>query len=374
MRSPRTRIARSSVSIQLVRRLTAVALVAVLASGCEKEPEATPEVARSIKMLDLGAAGAGGKLEYPGQVAAAQHSDMSFEVPGRMTKFPVNEGQVVTAGQILGSLDPRDFQNEVNAQVATRNAARAEYDRMTALYETGAASGSDLDVARRNFEVAVSAVDTARKALEDTKLRAPFAGTVARKLVEDYANVQAKQVVLILQDTSGLEVTIALPERDWITYAKPDPAVTMAQRSEKYDPTVTIASLPDRPIPARFKEVATTADPVTRTYAVTFSFDPPEGLRVMPGMTARITATLPQNETGGFLIPANAVVSDSQSPSFVWVVDSESMRVERRPVEVGDLSGSNIVIRSGLASGDVVAISGTKQLRDDMLVRRITDN
>ena len=85
--------------------------------------------------------------------------------------------------------------------------------RTKALFVNDAASRQDLDSRRRDFEVTRARVATAEKAFDDATLRAPFAGTVAKKLVQDFANVQAKEAVVVLQDDSSLEVVISVPEQ-----------------------------------------------------------------------------------------------------------------------------------------------------------------
>ena len=343
----------------------------VLAACGQEAPEPEP-VVRPIKMLEIGAAGAGGTLEYPGEVAAAQSAEMSFEVSGRIIEFPVAEGQHVDRGTMLARVDPADYQAALQTEVARRNAAKASYERSKVLYETGAASGEDLDAARRNYEVTRARIKTAEKAVSDTTLRAPFSGKVARKLIEEFQNVQAKQPVLLLEDDSALEVRVSVPERDW---AMAKPGLSPKERTARSKPVVTISSVPDRQFAAHLKEWATSADPVTRTFPTTFGFDAPEDVRVMPGMTARVTLTVPADTTqdSGVSLPSNAVPSDESGDPHVWRVDPSSMTVHRVPVTLGELSGSDVEVLSGVEDGDLIAISGVHHLREGAPVRRIED-
>ena len=243
---------------------------------------------------------------------------------------------------------------------------------MQALFARSAVSRQELDAARRNKEVAEASVSKARKALEEARLIAPFAGTVARKLVEEFQNVQAKQPVVLLQDDSSLEIRIAIPEGD---LSRVRPGLDPRDASAHANPMVEVSSFPGRRFPATMKSFSTTADPATRTFSATFGFDRPTDILIRPGMTARLTATLPDrggdSAPGAVLIPSNAVRNDGAG-SFVWAVD-DSLRVSRRPVELGELVGTDVKVVSGLASGDVIATSGVAQLRDGMTVRRFED-
>ncbi len=133
-----------------------------------------------------------------------------------------------------------------------------------------------------------------------------------------------------------------------------------------------ITSLPDRSFAARIKEFSTTADPVTRTFKVTLAFENPPDANILPGMTAKVVITPRPSgaRPGQQMIPSSAVLADEGGAAFVWIVDPSTMRAQRAPVEVGDLSGSEVEIRSGLSDGDLIAISGVHSLREGMQVSR----
>ncbi len=339
------------------------------ALACGEEPAPPEEVVRPVKLLTLGSAVSSTTLEYPGTIAATQQSEMGFEVPGKMIEFPVVEGQQVAKDDLLARLDPRDYQAAVDAAVAHMRAAKAEYDRNKILFEKDIVAKSELEKKQRNYEVTEAGVREAQKALEDTYLRANFDGAVARKLVNDFQNVKAKEPVLILQDTSVLEIDVNIPERDMTLGRRQRRSPEEATLALK--PTVSLTALPDRIFPARIKEVATTADEITRTFKATLAFDPPDDVAILPGMTARATLTIPSEgrATRGFTIPSNAVVADADGSAYVWRVDPSSMRVARTPISVGPLAGTQVDVTSGLSSGDTIATSGVHQLREGMQVR-----
>jgi RND family efflux transporter MFP subunit len=338
----------------------------VVACGEEPAPEGPPP-ARPVKILKLDAAAGAGTLEYPGKVSPAQHADMAFEVDGRIIEFPVIEGQTVGEGALLARLDPRDYQDQVAMAKAERDRAQAYRDRVAEAAKSGAVSKQDMTDAEARLEQAASRLSQREKALEDTYLKAPFAGQMAKKLVEDFQNVKAKDPVLILQDTSTLEIKVDVPERD-LRISQRTRGIEEATRA--FAPKVVVTSFPDRVLPARFKEFSTTADEVTRTFRMTLAFDDVPDIRVLPGMTAKAILSPGGPATGSFAVPVNAVVADEGGGAFVWRVDSATMKVSRAAVEVGQLSGSSVTVTSGLSSGDEIAISGMAQLRDGMEVRR----
>jgi len=342
---------------------------ALTACGQEAPTERAP-VTRPVKILTIGSGGTVATLELPGSITPAQHSNMAFEVRGRIIEFPVDEGQMVAEGTLLAKLDARDYEARRDRALAQRNAARADFNRYNEAFKADAVTAQDVDLAQRNIDVAEADLQTARKALEETELRAPFGGRVARKLVEDFANVRAKQTVLILQDESSLEMRVNVAERDW---ARVKPDLSNEERNARGRPRVEITAIPNRQFPAKIKEVATTADPVTRTYEATFAFDNPADTNLSPGMTGKVIVSIPGDFDAdtGLSIPASAVLADEGNNPYVWVVDPVSGQVSAKTVRVGALSGDSIHVLDGLQDGDRIAVSGVHSLTDGMPVREL---
>ncbi len=344
--------------------------LALLVSACSGEAVEAPPVVRPVKMVEFGATSADQTREYPGSITPAEEADLSFEVSGQIIAFPVREGQAVGQGTVLARINPSDYQARREAADAHRLSTQATYERYQQLYEQNVVSLQDLEVKRRDFDIAEANLQTAQKALEDTELRAPFSGTVAKTYVDNFRNVQAKEPVLKLQNESRLEVKVSVPEGDALLGAS---ARGSRAHMDRLNPRVVVATLPGRAFPARLKEFSTAADPVSRTFEATLSFDQPRDARLLPGMTVRVIVDV-LDETDAATratIPANAVFSDDDGAPHVWVVDPSSMAVQRTRVEVGDLAGADIEIRSGLSSGALIAVTGVHNLLEGMRVSRL---
>ena len=350
------------------------ALVAALITGCGgAEPDVESPLVRSIKMMEIASRSAGRRLEYPGRVSPIVESELSFEVPGRISYFPVKEGQWLEEGEVIARVDDHNFRAEVTSFQARLNSAQADYDRFSALLADGAVSQRDLETRRRNYEVAQSNLAIAEKALEDTELRAHFAGRVARKLASDFQNVLAKEPVVLLQDDRVLEIKADVPERA-LTADKVTLSVDSLTR--RFSPSVSITSIPGSSFPAQIKEMATVANPATRTFEVTFSFEPEGNIRILPGMTARVTVEQPVDDDSsdqGFMIPSNATAIDDQGRPFVWRIDSSSMQAEAVVVALGAVTSADVTIYGDLSDGDLIALSGVHQLREGLQVQRLSE-
>jgi len=355
----------SGVGTVVLAATLAVIAAGLLVCGCsKKEPEAE-EIIRPVKMMTIGAGAAGGTREYPGQVRAAEEIQLSFEVPGRLIELNAREGMRVKAGALIGALDPSDFEATRDRDLARRNETRADYERNRTLYERDAISLRDLEVVRRQFEVAEANLRRSEKAVSDTRLFAPFDGKIAGRLVENRENVTAKQPVVVFHDDSSLEIRASFPESDFLRIRD---LGTIQDMTDRLAPRVEMSVAQGRFIDAWVKELRSTADPVTRTYDVTLGFEPPAGVSITSGMTARVVINL-QGSEGTLLIPATAVVSGAGGGSLVWVYDEAGGVVNGREVVLGRMTGDQIEILSGIEDGDTIAILGANQLTEGMKVR-----
>lgn len=345
-------------------------VLGVVACGEQQQQSAEP-VSRPVKLFTVGEMGRGQTLRFPGSVSAVKQSDMAFEVSGRIVDMPVTEGELVEAGSVLARLDPRDYESELNRARAERDAARTDFNRYDRAFKANAVTAQQLDIARRALDVAEAGFQKATKAVEDTVLRAPFTGRVARKLVEDYANIQAKQPVLVLQSDEALEMRVQVPEADWV---REKPVASAAEIEHAFNIDVVLSSLPNQPIPARITAFSSSADPATRTFEVTVGFESPQGFSVSPGMTGHVAYTpSPELAEDGLLIPADAVVAAPDNTPYVWLFDAESGMVARQPVGVGELTGNSIQVTSGLEIGNRIAVSGVHTLNEGFPVHPLED-
>jgi RND family efflux transporter MFP subunit len=304
------------------------------------------------------------RRQFPGEVRADQRAELAFVVSGPLVELPIQEGQFVEAGALLARIDPRDFANERDGRQSDRNEARAQFDRVTRAFASQAVTAAERDQARARFQVAEAELALAEKRLEDSELRAPFPGGVARRLVENFQTVQAGAPIVLLEDITRLEVRIQLPEQDVVRL----PAGESLLGAEVG--TVTFGALPGRQFPVTVKELETRADARTNTYRVVLSLPRPEEANILPGMSASFVPHGSVVEIRSlYFLPVEALQATPDRSSFVWVLDPKESTVQRRPVRIGTLSGRSIQVLEGLSEGDRVITAGAAYLADGELVR-----
>lgn len=303
---------------------------------------------------------------FPGTVKARNSVDLAFSVDGVLVELNGREGRMVHEGEVLARLDERDFRNAHNAAKASFRKADADFKRSESLFKREVISQAEYDTAKTTRDVAMSEYRISEKALEDTLIKAPYDGVIAQRYVDNRQHVKKQVAILGLQDISEIEVVIQVPER------------LMAQGGvEKFSD-----------ISARFdvggqnwfqgdiKEYSVESDPITRTYAVAIKFKAPVALKVLPGMTATVRATL-GNSRESFkaqkaavgLIPVESVYSGSDGKSYIWLIPDSAGHPRKQEVQLGSMSGNKIEIIGGIEPGRRIAIAGIHSLSEDMFVR-----
>ncbi|MEA3276647.1 MAG: efflux RND transporter periplasmic adaptor subunit [Pseudomonadota bacterium] len=339
-------------------------VAALVLSGCsEQEAPVVIDTARPVKSVIVGGPEAGGERRFPGRVDSSSKAELAFRIPGTIAEMHVREGDVVEEGQVLVELDPTDYEIVLKDRQATYDRNKKDYERAQELVKDGFISKTDFDKKEAEFKNAEASLNAAEQDMKYTKLTAPFGGTVAQRYGEMAEEVQAKQPVLAIQDEQQLEVKVDVPEN----------IMSRIDRAGARDRTpvwATFDTAPDRRIDLRFKEASTRADAATQTFEVTFLLDPPDGMNVLPGMTATVTADMSgmASEDAKHYLPVSAVTADAGLDPFVWLV-KEDMTVAKTPVVVGRMSGWNIEVDSGVEPGMRLVSAGVGYLAEGMKVR-----
>jgi len=350
-----------------VRLAAALGLVAILAlTGCGRQQEAElPPVVRPVKTLLIGGE-ASGEFNFPGTVQGAERSVLSFRVAGQLIELPVDEGDDVSRGRLLARLDSTDFEIAVAEGKAAYDKAVADYRRYQRLYEREAVPLADVEFYRAQQDVTKARFDQARVDLSYTYLYAPYSGYIGRKFVENFEDVRPREAILTLQNVSRVEIVVDIPEN---IMARANLDNLKVRKAAEFD------ALPSREFPLELREAAAEADTATRTYRVTFSMPQPEEIQVLPGMTARVRIhATTQGKATAFKVPALAVFADESGQSQVWIVDPAEMTVQRRVVELGEVTGARDVwITAGLEEGETIAVTAVQELVEGDEIRDLPE-
>ena len=182
-------------------RLVSIFCLGLVILGCTETENRVAESKspRPIKLIDVGAANDESRLRFPAVIGAAKNSDLSFLVSGRVEDVLVTEAQDIQEGQVLARLETRDYENQVNSLEASFDIAEEEYQRALRLLEQDAIAKSVVEQRKAQRDVATAQLDSAKKALSDSVLTAPFTGIVAAISIRKTEAVSAGASVGVLQ-------------------------------------------------------------------------------------------------------------------------------------------------------------------------------
>jgi RND family efflux transporter MFP subunit len=342
-------------------------LVAALLAGCSRN-EAPPADVRPVRALTLATGAVGSTTEFSGDVRPRYESRLGFRVGGKISARKVDVGTVVKRGQVLMQLDPQDLrlgqaQARANLRAAQTNyeLARADLKRYQDLRSQNFVSQAVLDQKTAAAHSAQATVEAARAALREQANQTGYAtlesdadGVVTGIDAEVGQVVQAGTPVVRVARTDEKEVVIGVPEDQ------------VDELRDVSDVKVKLWADPNQSIPGKIREIAPVADPATRTYTVKVSIPPRDDIRL--GMTAVVQ--LAHAKGGAALeVPLSALYHDKGVTS-VWVIENGAVRLV--PVQVGGVSGNDVLLAGGVKPGQTIVTAGVNLLKPGQKVKVLT--
>ena len=292
-----------------VRSVLGLLGVATVLAACSK-PAPPEEPVRAVKVLTVGLTSFDSGLEYAGEVKARVESRLGLRVAGKITQRTVEVGQRVKAGQVLARLDPRDYQlatdagrAQVVAATTQRDLAAADLARYKALKDQNFISGAELERREATLKAAQAALDQAQAQLAGqgnqaayTQLVADVSGVVTAVEAEVGQVVAAGTPVVRIAQDGPRDVVFAVPE-DKLARVPAGSTVTVRPWSGGAALSGTV------------REVAASADPVTRTFPVKVTLPASGGADALPlGATVYVVPQpMAPQATGVIKLPTSAL-------------------------------------------------------------------
>lgn len=337
----------------------------VLITSCGQKKEVKETFIRPVKTATVSSQSVIRK-DFAGIVEAVEYVKLAFRVSGQVIDLPVVEGQKVKKGQLIATIDPRDISLQYAADKAAYETAAAQVERNKRLLARQAISVQEAEISEANYQKAKSAYELSSNNMRDTKLTAPFDGSIEKRLVENYQRVNSGEGIVQLVNTQKLRIKFTIP--DAYLYL-------LRAKDQKYK--VEFDTYKGNQFKAKLEEYLDISTDGTGI-PVTITIDDPAFDRslydVKPGFTCNIMMA---SEIGPFLeekmmdIPLSAIFSESENKkTYVWVVNGN--KVNRREIKVYTPTGeANVLISAGLKPEDTIVIAGVHQLVEGETVKVI---
>lgn len=331
-----------------------VFLVPLFLAACS-EQQSSESIPRFVKVSQVSAGSEAELFSFNGVVRERDEINLAFRVGGQIVKLLVNEGDRVSAGQVIAILDDRDYKVQYNSAKANYMQAKNEYERYRELFDRKKLPENNLDKVEATHLSAKSSFEAAENALYDTKLVAPFTGSITKRMIANFENVAPGQPIVALIDVSALEVRFTIPV-DLVGKVKDAKSLIC---------DFSMEGLSD--VPAKFIAINQKASSNDQ-YEVRVQIDG-DYANLKSGMTTkiRVVSVHPQQQAAS--VSVGAVFYANQKP-HVWVVDLDSMIVKSQPICLGNLmNDGKIEVTSGVKGDETIVIAGVNSLKENQQVR-----
>ena len=342
--------------------LLAAALLstAMLVSGCGgggdakaedgggKGPEAVP-----VEVVEVERRAIAASYTNTATLEPRAESQVVAKTSGVALEVLVEVGQAVRAGQPLVRLDAARARLQAAQSAAQLRKLEANHERARQLAAQQMVSANDLDQLRFDLENARATNRLANLELSYTTVQAPISGVIASRDIKAGNFVQINSPIFRIVDSSRLEATLNVPERE-IAKLKPGQAVELAADA-----------LPGKRFSGTVDRVSPVVDTGTGTFRVVAAFAGDGELQ--PGMFSRLSINYDQR-ADALVVPRSALLEDGGEPALYVVGDGKASRVA---VELGYADGGWVEVRRGVQAGDRVVVAGKAALREGSLVQVI---
>ncbi len=312
--------------------------------------------------------------EFTGRIEAVDSIEIRPRVAGYLRAMHFSEGAVVEKGQLLFTIDQREYQ--ANAALARANVVRAQtrvdlaqqdIDRGKKLLAARALSAEEMEQrngefkqARADLASADAEFERAQLDLGFTELRAPIGGRVGEALVRPGNLVTPGETLMTtLVSIDPIHVVFEGDERIYLKYqAQAKTGERPSSRDTANPVQVGLASDTDFPYRGNMDFVDNQINPATGTIQGRAVLPNPDGY-LIPGLFARVKL-LASNSHPAFLIHDVAVLTD-QDRKYVYVLDDEN-RAQRRDIELGRAVEGLRIVTAGLQGGERVVVNGVRKI------------
>lgn len=377
-RSSRTRVhsaptptRKSSTAVRSTTLTVLLAAGALLAVGCNRTPPPAPTQPVDVKVTPIARRDAVVLVERVGDVRGSQQVDVRSRVSGVIVKKHFKDGSFVKEGDVLFTVDPREFlavRADARARLAEAQAnlaqANQEVERYRPLVEANAIPKQTYDNAVTTAQQSAARVEALRASvtqadlsLEYSTVRAPLSGHIGEAQVFEGALIQAGQTVL---------ATVSRDDPAWVYFSISENALIELTRRELEQgeeqsraATITLSDGTRYPHGGRLNFADRAVDPNTGTITLRAEFPNPERV-LQPGMFVR-TRMISETIPNALLVP-DVAVQEQLGRNFVIVV-GDGNKAEQRAVTLGARVENHWVVEKGLAAGERVVVEGLQKAR-----------
>lgn len=287
-------------------------------------------------------------IELVGSILPNNAVQVASEASGRIIACNVELGRSVRQGDVLYVLDDEICRAQLMTAQANFDKAKSDSARYWFLKQQGSATDAQWEQALLQYRLAGAQLIQARRAFNDTRIKAPINGVITAKRVDVGATVNPGTIVCEIVDASKLKMLLNVPEQDALSLSVGDPV------------TIQSDAIPEMRFHGRITAIAPKASDA-HSFPVEVTITPPYG-KLKAGMFARVRFDA-LKPVVGLVIPRDAVLG-SLREARVFVVDTVSNTARERRIRCGAELRGYVTVIEGLTSGERVIVTGNTIVTD----------
>ena len=337
-----------------MKKVVLMLLSVILIDSCGEKKEQNAKAPTRVKTQVVTPGMLDNAQTYVGIVEEHEATAVSFTGMGVVKRMLVNEGQAVSAGQLIAEMDDTQARNMLSGAEAQMIQANDALERYKMLHDNGSLPEVKWVEVQSKVAQAQSQLEVAKKNLADCRLTAPVSGIIGKKLIGAGETALPSQAVVSILDISTVKVKVAVPEAEvgGINATTPTSILVEAINGSYQGGKI---------------EKGVQADALTHTYDIRINVANGDR-KLLPGMVANVRFVSEGSQAiGSKMIPVTAVQKKSDGSLFVWTVGKDST-AHRTTVTIGQTQGNYVSVIDGLGIGDRIATEGYQKLSENTKV------
>jgi RND family efflux transporter MFP subunit len=320
----------------------------------EAEAKEDEEVAVPVEVAEVTTGAITSYISATANLVAEDQVKVLSEAEGRIERLLVEEGDMVTSGQVLAVLVQDEAMIALSKVELKASNAKAALERAEGTHDQGLISAEAFDKLKMEYEVARQEVAEAEWLLAKTVIRAPFSACVTERFITQGQHLRPGDELFTVADYDPMVARIYLPESD------------VLELEEGREVRIALAANANLNFTGRIRQIAPVVDTATGTVKVTVeAVKPPAGVR--PGAFVSIGIVREQHPAA-LLLPRESVIRELRA-AHVFV--SEDGTAVKKAVELGLEEGDLVEVISGVAAGDNVVVAGQGALDDGQKIKTL---
>jgi len=323
--------------------------------GCNDEKiENLNEQPIPVKTIIVKKGSIGYENTYSGTIEESESQSLSFPVIGTISKVYVSEGDYVRKGQLLAEMDNSTYKNTYNITLAKKNQAEDAYKRLEPMYKNGTLPEIRMVEIETALNEAKSALEIAKKNLDDCKLYATTDGYIGKRTIDPGMNFQAGLSGITIVKINKVYAKISVPENE----------ISNIKTGTKAN--VFISAL-NETFSGVIEEIGVVGDLISHTYKAKIAINNSQ-LKIKPGMIATVKIER-DTDPNKIIIPAQSILYDNDGKNYIFL--AKNSKAIKQYIQTGKIANEGIEVINGLNENDELIVAGFQKLTNGSVIKII---